>query len=216
MKQYRGAIKFLFTSCLKQGFDVDFLPPVKKEKKLPITLTSDEVFAILKNASNLKHKALLTIAYSSGLRVSEASRIRFTDINRKMMKLRVNLGKGAKDRITILSEVCLKVLEKYWKYYRPDTFLFPGRDKTKPMTIRACQHAFYKAKAQARITKPCGFHSLRHSFATHFLEIGGGIFQLQKLMGHKQLRTTMVYIHLQEEKTICKSPLDVYGRTKNN
>ena len=149
--------------------------------------------------------------YSSGLRVSECQKLKLTDILRDNMKLRISQAKGFKDRYTILSKICLKYLEEYWRACRPNTWLFPGYNKNQPINIRSIQHAFYKAKKIAGIEKQGGVHTLRHSFATHFLESGGGIFQLQKLLGHKHLQTTLVYIHLQEENIITQSPLDVLG-----
>ena len=128
---------------------------------------------------------------------------------------RVIQAKGRKDRYTILSGICLKYLEKYRKRYRPKAWLFPGKNKDNPISVRACQHAFHKAKDNAELKKECGIHSLRHSFATHMLETNGGIFQLQKYPGHKRLKTTLVYVHLQNENIITKSPLDIYGKDKH-
>ncbi len=125
------------------------------------------------------------------------------------MLIKIRDGKGNKDRYTMLSKIALKYLEKYWKAYRPKNYLFPGY-KNGQLSIRACQHSYEIAKKNARINKNGGIHILRHSFATHFLETGGGIFQLQKFLGHKQLRTTLRYVHLQEEKIIARSPLDAY------
>lgn len=129
------------------------------------------------------------------------------------MLLRIRNGKGHKDRYTILSKRALSLLEKYYRAYRPQKYLFTGKKRDKPLSARACQHAFTLAKRKCKITKSGGIHSLRHSFATHFLEVGGGLFQLQKLLGHKQLRTTLQYVHLAEEKIIARSPLDIYAET---
>jgi integrase/recombinase XerD len=153
---------------------------------------------------------MLTLIYSSGLRVSEIINIKADDIVRNKMLLKVRQAKGNKDRYTILSETALKALEKYWLAYRPNTWLFPGKNKKDMISIRSCQYAYEIAKKNAGITKKGGIHILRHSFATHYLEVGGGLFQLQKFLGHKQIRTTLQYIHLVEEKIIARSPLDVY------
>ncbi|HOU85759.1 MAG TPA: tyrosine-type recombinase/integrase, partial [Spirochaetota bacterium] len=185
----------------------------KQKKKLPPYLCYEEVEQILNSASNLKHKTILMLIYSSGLRVSEAINIIPSDILRSKMLLRINQGKGNKDRYTILAKKALEQLEKYWKAYKPKTYLFPGKGGGNQLSIRACQHAFESAKKSAGVNKKGGIHSLRHSFATHFLETGGGIFQLQKLLGHKQLRTTLQYAHLSEEKIIARSPLDVYSES---
>jgi len=152
------------------------------------------------------------LTYSSGLRVSEIICLTPENILRDKMLLRINQGKGNKDRYTILSKTALLQLEKYWKAYRPVTWLFPGKGGKGQLSIRACQHAFEIAKKNAGINKKGGIHTLRHSFATHFLEVGGGLFQLQKFLGHRQLRTTLTYVHLSEEKIIARSPLDVYSQ----
>ena len=164
---------------------------------------------------------MLTLVYSSGLRVSEIVNLTPQDIIRDKMLIRIRQGKGAKDRYSILSITALHLLEKYWKAYRPASYLFPGKNKISPLSIRACQHAFEIAKKNAGINKTGGIHTLRHSFATnrmlevsilsrmtknrptHFLEVGGGLFQLQKFLGHVQLRTTLKYVHLSEEKYYC-------------
>jgi integrase/recombinase XerD len=153
---------------------------------------------------------MLTLIYSSGLRVSEITNIKTDDIIRNKMLLRIRQAKGNKDRYAILSEIALKALEKYWRAYHPTEWFFPGVHKTNQISIRACQHAFETAKKNAGIMKKGGIHILRHSFATHYLEVGGGLFQLQKFLGHKQIRTTLRYVHLAEEKIIARSPLDVY------
>jgi len=158
---------------------------------------------------------MLMLVYSSGLRVSEIVPLTFEDVIRDKMILRVNQGKGRKDRYTILSEIALHSLEKYWKHYRPTVWLFPGKGGKGELSIRAVQHAFQTAKKNAGITKSGGIHTLRHSFATHFLEVGGGLFQLQKFLGHKSIQTTLKYVHLCEERTIARSPLDVYYETDN-
>jgi integrase/recombinase XerD len=129
------------------------------------------------------------------------------------MLLKVRDSKGNKDRYTILSQIALQSLVKYWKTYRPGTWLFPGVHGNNQMSVRAVQHAFEIARNKANIKKKGGIHILRHSFATHFLEAGGGLFQLQKFLGHKQLRTTLQYVHLAEENVIARSPLDVYGKS---
>jgi len=212
IRQAHGAIKYLYTKTLQRPWDIASIPQLKKKKKLPSVLTVDEVFLLLKSGVNLKHQALLALIYSSGLRVSESVNIQISDIKRDKKLLLIRQGKGAKDRYTILSELCLKVLDKYWRAYKPEKWLFPGRGGSSPLTVRACQHAFYRAKEKAGIKREGGIHILRHSFATHFLESGGGIFQLQQFLGHKQLKTTLVYVHVQQENIIAQSPLDFYGQ----
>jgi site-specific recombinase XerD len=160
----------------------------------------------------MKHKTILILTYSSGLRVSEVVNLEPQDILRDKMLLKIRDGKGNKDRYTILSKVALKYLERYWKAFHPKKWLFPGYHQNQ-LSKRACQHAYEIAKRNAKISKKGGIHTLRHSFATHFLEAGGSLFQLQKFMGHKYIRTTLQYAHIQEEKIIARSPLDFYLET---
>ena len=207
-----GAIRYFFSRTLSRPLNIDNIPQMMKQTKLPVALSFDQVYKILTSAANLKHKALLTLIYSSGLRVSEITRIKPGDILRDNMRLRVTQAKGGKDRYTVLSVKCLALLEKYWRAYRPTEWLFPGRNPGSPLSVRACQHAFEIALRKSGIGKTCGIHTLRHSFATHTLETGGGIFQPRKLLGHKHLKTTLVYVHLQEEKIVIRSPLDVYAK----
>jgi site-specific recombinase XerD len=160
----------------------------------------------------MKHKTMLMLVYSSGIRVGELVNILLTDIHRNLMRILVRQAKGHKDRYALLSEVCLAQLEIYWKSYKPRHWLFNGRKEGRQISIRAVQHAFEIAKKNAGINRGGGIHALRHSFATHMLETGSGIFQLQKFLGHKYLKTTLVYAHIREENIIARSPLDVYAK----
>jgi site-specific recombinase XerD len=211
IRQARASLKVLCTQTFGLQWSSMDLPARKTQKRLPSFYNFDEVILILKSSANLKHKALLTLIYSSGLRLSESVNLKMTDINRAKKKLLVRQGKGAKDRYTILSDLALLILEKYYKAYQPQTWLFPGPGRgDKPLSPRAVQHAFYVAKSKSGIIKEGGIHTLRHSFATHFLESGGGLFQLQKFLGHKQLKTTLLYAHVVEEKIHAISPLDYF------
>ena len=211
LRQARGAICYFFSQTMGMNVEVDNIPVQKKKKKLPEVLTVDEVFRIIHGADNLKHKTMLMLAYSSGLRVGELVKLKADDILRESMRIKVREAKGGRDRCTLLSELCLRQLECYWKAYRPHGWLFCGKTPGLPISVRAVQHAYQKAKRKAGVPKEGGIHTLRHSFATHMLESGGGIFQLQKFLGHRHLSTTLVYAHLCEEKTIARSPLDVYA-----
>jgi site-specific recombinase XerD len=212
MNQLYSSIKYLFVQTLGKSWEMDGIPRVKKHKILPRVLSFEEVLAILANAANMKHTAMLMLAYSSGLRVGEVAHVRPEHIVASSMRVRVEQGKGNKDRYTILSEICLAYLRSYFRKYRPEKWMFEGYTRGKPISIRACQHAIELAAKKAGIRKKCSMHMLRHSFATHFLEAGDGIFQLQKFLGHKHIKTTLVYAHMQEEKVIARSPLDVYAK----
>ena len=211
IKQAYSSIRYFYTQTLQQSWEGFDIPRFKKKKRLPLVFSREEVAALLQHSGNLKYKALFSLIYSSGLRGSEAVHIQIDDIKRSSQKLLVRQGKGNKDRYTVLSLNCLKILEDYWRVWRPERWLFSGRDASRPLHPRSCQHAFVKAKQAAGITKPGSVHTLRHSFASHFLEAGGSIFHLQKILGHKNVKTTLIYVHIQEEKLRVLSPFDVYG-----
>jgi|WetSurSiteA1Bulk_404760.scaffolds.fasta_scaffold19318_2 integrase/recombinase XerD len=210
LQQTRSSISFFFNHTLGKPMIVDNIPVPKKIKKLPKFFSVDEVFKIINAAGNLKHKTMLMLTYSSGLRLNELTSLKVTDIHRSSMRLLVRQGKRNKDRYTILSSVCLNWLEEYWKAYKPHDLLFCGRKPNGPMSPRAIQHLFNSAKEKSLVTRPGSLHSLRHSFATHMLESGNGIFQLQKFLGHKDIRTTLIYAHVHEENITAYSPLDFY------
>ncbi len=216
LRQARSAICYFFSQTLSKPMAVENIPCQKKERKLPVVFTANEVFRLINAAATMKHKTMLMLTYSSGLRVSELVKLKPCDIVRDSMRLIIRQAKGAKDRYVILSSVCLEQLEVYWKAYRPKEWLFNGRKPGRPLSIRAVQYAYYNAKEKAGITKEGGIHLLRHTFATHMLETGSGLFQLQKFLGHKRLNTTLVYAHIQEEKIIARSPLDVYVEEYHN
>jgi len=158
----------------------------------------------------MKHRALLTTVYSSGLRVGEAVRLRPEHIESTRMQVRVEQGKGRKDRYTILSEKCLVLLREYWRMYRPGHWLFFGKDKTKPMPVETAQKVYYQAKEKAGIARGLGIHTLRHCFASHALEQGVELFIIKRWMGHSSIKTTCTYLHTSPEqlrKVI--SPLDM-------
>lgn len=203
-----SALKFLYTHILKKpavSFDI---PRPRKEKKLPQVLSEEEVLSILNVIRNLKHRALIMLIYSSGLRVSEAVKLKIEDIDEYRFLLRVRGGKGQKDRYTILSEVALKVLRVYLRTYKPEKWLFPGRDE-RHLTTRSAEKIFESALKRAGIKKDVGVHSLRHSFATHLLENGVDLRYIQELLGHKRPETTQIYTHvMRKDIARIRSPLD--------
>ena len=145
VRQMYSAIKYFYTQTLSRSWDEMKIPQLRKKKKLPSYFSFNEVLSLIDNSANFKHKTLLTLVYSSGLRVSEAAKIKLTDIKRDRRRLLISLGKGGKDRYTILSDLCLESLDTYWRLYKPEYWLFPGR-KGNHLSNRACQHAFYNAK----------------------------------------------------------------------
>ncbi len=195
---YVAGLKFLYRTTLKREEVVANIRYPKQKKTLPIVLDISEVEALFTVTENIKHKAILMITYSSGLRISEASRLRITDIDSKRMMVRVEQGKWSKDRYTILSQTALECLRQYWREYRPKKWLFEGTKEDTHITISSITQIFHKAKKRAGITKPASVHSLRHAFATHLIEAGTSLHHVQLLLGHRSPTTTTVYLHVSQ------------------
>jgi site-specific recombinase XerD len=173
-------------------------------------LSREEIAKLFEVTTNLKHRVLLMTTYGAGLRVSEVACLKVTDIDSQRLSIRVEQGKGAKDRYTLLSKRLLLELRRYWIAYRPKPWLFPMRDGRHPIAARAVQKIYYNAKHKAQITKQCGIHGLRHAFATHLLEAGVDLHTIQRLLGHGHLSTTMRYFHLAQRRLAkTTSPLDL-------
>jgi site-specific recombinase XerD len=206
---YVAALKFLYRTTLKREWTVEKIKCPKRKRKLPIVLDLSEVESLFSVTTNLKHKAMLMIAYSSGLRVSETARLKMTDIDSKRMTVRIRQGKGGADRYSILSQTALEHLRQYWKKYRPTEWLFEGQKKDDHITSHTIQTIFYAAKERAGITKPASVHTLRHSFATHLVEAGTSLHHVQLLLGHRSPTTTTVYLHVSRlNLSQVTSPLD--------
>ncbi len=204
-----NAIKFMFKIVLKKENIVYELARPKKEKKLPNVLSEEEVLKILNALSNTKHKAILYLIYSSGLRVSEVVRLKAKDIDSKRMMIHIHQGKGGKDRYTMLSESALQILRRYYSEERPDEWIFPGANGDSFITERTVQRIFQNACQKAKINRNVSVHCLRHSFATHLLEGGTDIRYIQELLGHSSSKTTEIYTHVtQSSISKIKSPLD--------
>lgn len=182
----------------------------KKQKKLPIVLTSGEVAKILKAVQNIKHRTLLALIYSSGLRIGEAVRLTKQDIDAERKTVHVRQGKGGKDRLTILSDIAFSMLKSYMVTEPIIKYLFPGgKDCNHHLTERSLQHVFERAKRKAGISKPATVHTLRHSFATHLLENGTDLRYIQELLGHASSKTTEIYTHVSiKDIRRIQSPLD--------
>ncbi|MBC7745489.1 MAG: tyrosine-type recombinase/integrase [Flavobacterium sp.] len=203
-----NCIKFYFEQVLRQRRVVYQLPRPRKPLTLPSILAEEEIVSLIQRTDNLKHRTLIMTAYSAGLRVSEVVNLKLADIDSKRMMMHIRQAKGKKDRMVVLSERLLTELRIYFKTYRPKDYLFEGTNGG-PYTARSAQQVLKKAKYLAKIKKPGGMHSLRHSYATHLLESGTDIRYIQELLGHNSLKTTMRYTHV-SKKAICKikSPLD--------
>jgi integrase/recombinase XerD len=204
------AFRFLYHVTLGRDaveFDV---PMVKQSQLVPEILSHDEVARLLDSPPNPKHRLLLATIYSAGLRVSEAVRIALNDLDRTRMTLRVEQGKGRKDRVVPLSHRLLKQMERYWKRFPPQPpWLFPNRQGTRPLDVTVIQRVFIQAKLRTGIRKRGGVHSLRHAFATHLIESGANVPTVQRLLGHRSVSTTMRYFHLSEAGlSAIRSPLD--------
>jgi len=215
VNQAINSIKFLFGAVLKKDKVSVDLPRPKRESKLPEVLSKKEVLGILSNVNNKKHKAILFMIYSAGLRVGEAVRLKITDIDKDRMLIHIVQGKGRKDRYSVLSKVALKTLEEYMEIVKPYYWLFPGEEDGKHITERSVQKIFEKAREKAGIQKKASVHTLRHSFATHLLEGGVDLRYIQELLGHQSSKTTEIYTHVTEKSVrSIQSPLDSIMSTK--
>ena len=208
-RYYVAGLKFLYRTTLKREWPVEKIKHPRAKSKLPVVLDLSEVESLFSVTKNLKHKAMLMITYSSGLRVSETASLKLTDIDSVRMTVRISQGKGGKDRYSILSQTALEQLRQYWKKYRPTEWLFDGQKKDDHITTHSIQLMFYAAKKRARITKPASIHTLRHSFATHLIEAGTSLHHVQLLLGHRSPTTTTVYLHVSRlNLSQVVSPLD--------
>lgn len=202
-----SALKLYFEKILCRKFFVN-IPRAKSSKKLPETLTKEEIKLILGTIQNVKHKLLLGLMYSSGLRVSEVVSCKVKDLDFENKTLRVREAKGAKDRITVLSEKVCAVLQKYVRNKEPEDHIFES-ERSGKLTERTVQKIFADALSRSGLKKRASCHSLRHSFATHLLESGTSIRYIQELLGHKRLETTQIYTKVAKNNLQnIKSPLD--------
>jgi integrase/recombinase XerD len=203
-----NALKFFYGQILGKELVVD-VPRPKRDRKLPVVLSKPEVLLIFARTRNIKHRAILMLMYSAGMRVSEVTRLKAHDVDGERMLVHVKGAKGRKDRYTLLSQRALQVLRKYVKKYHPHDWLFPGYEGDTHIHVRTIEKLFSNACRRAGITKPATAHSLRHSFATHLLEQGTDLRFIQVLLGHRYSRTTEIYTHV-STNTIAKivNPLD--------
>lgn len=204
-----SGIRFFYRHVLAQeGFSLRV--PAKRSGRLPEPLSRREIARILDATSNTKHRVLLMTAYGGGLRVGELVNLRLQDIHSQRMLIRVNQGKGRKDRYTLLSPRLLEELRAYWHEYRPQHWLFLHKDNSGPLPVSTAQSVFTSAKRRAQVQHGHGIHSLRHSFATHLMEGGVALPVIQRLLGHTTLSTTAKYLHVTSQHLgAIRSPLDL-------
>lgn len=205
-----AALRFLYTVTLRRTWTVqDDIPACRQPHQLPEVLSPMEVATFLDAMKTLKQRVILTVCYAAGLRVSEAVRLKPAAIDSKRMVIRVDAGKGRKDRYVMLSPRLLELLREYWRRTHPGEWLFPGDRPGEPITRFAVEHACREARARSGITRPVTPHSLRHAFAVHLLESGTDLRTIQLLLGHSNLATTSKYLRIATSKVCATaSPLD--------
>ena len=207
--QVVSALRFFYTHTLNQKIAIERIPFPRRERKLPLILSREEVKALLQAPRNLRHRTMLAVLYGSGLRVAEAAQLKVSDIDTTRNILWVRLGKGSKDRQTLLSPKLLELLRGYWRSERPGEWLFPGADSSRPVSAKAIYLACCNAAKIAGLSKPVHPHSLRHAFATHLLEAGTNLRCIQLLLGHANLGTTARYLQVADIAVrSTTSPLD--------
>ena len=210
-----AALRFVYKVSLKKGWTVeDVIPAPKKPEKLPVVLSPEEVLQFLDCVGSIKHRAILTTCYAAGLRISEAIHLKPIDIDKQRMVIRVEQGKGQKDRYVMLSPKLLEILRNYWRAARPPgEWIFEGDIAGQPINRSSVELACQKARQRSGIRKPITPHSFRHAFAVHLLESGTDIRTIQLLLGHRSLATTARYLRIATSK-VCStsSPLDLLPR----
>lgn len=204
-----SAIKLFYTNIVKQPMKFNYIPYAKKEKKLPQPLEASEIELIINVCTNLKHKSILVLAYSCGLRVSEIINLKIKDIDSKGMVINIIGAKGGKDRIVQLPQILLDLLRKYFLKYRPIMYLFNGAGELAQYSSTSINNLLKDLAKKVGIKKNVHIHLFRHSFASHSLEQGVGINYIQKLLGHSSAKTTAIYLHT-SRKTISNihSPIN--------
>jgi site-specific recombinase XerD len=207
--QHLAAIRFLYRKVLQRP-ELNLRVPAKRSGRLPEPLSREEIARLLEAAKCIKHRALVMTAYGAGLRCAELAHLEFAHIHADRGLIRVNQGKGRKDRYTLLSASLLQELRKYYVEYRPRRWLFENGDRTQPIPKGTIQRMFVTLKTRAKVTHGHGIHSLRHSFATHLMEAGVSLPVIQRLMGHAHLSTTARYLHVtSKHMDSLHSPLDL-------
>lgn len=206
------ALRSFYRDTLQRPWEFKQIAFQKKARKLPEVLSQNEVMALLEVCPNIKHRTLMMTAYGCGLRVSEVVALRPEHIDSVRKVIRIEQGKGRKDRYVMLPEKLLVALRQYWRACRPAVWLFEGQRRGQRLSATSAALVFQQARQRAGIKKRVTFHSLRHAFATHMLEDGTNVRVIQALLGHRSLTTTQIYTHLARTYLgDTKSPLDRMG-----
>jgi integrase/recombinase XerD len=196
-KMAAQGISFFFRHVLKKIYVIPTVIYPRKSTTLPPVMQLAEIKLLIDSVHNIKHRTIIILLYSTGMRLSEVANLKITDIDSKFMRIKVVQGKGAKDRYTILSEQTLQDLRAYYLIYKPQLFLFNGNTAGKPMSQRNIQHLVQKALLQIGLAaKNYSVHTIRHSFATHLVDNGTDLHTVKELLGHTNLQTTFRYLHL--------------------
>ncbi len=194
--QTTSALRFLYGVTLKRKEEVEWIPYGRRETRLPVVLSQEELGKFFQAVENTKYRTVLMTMYGAGLRLSEALGLRVTDIDSQRMVIRVEQGKGRKDRYVDLTPALLSALREYWKLYRPESWLFPAEKNAHAVHPTAVQKACKEARLRAGLTKPVTTHTMRHCYGTHQLEAGKDLRTIQLRMGHSSLHTTALYLHV--------------------
>lgn len=222
INNYISGIRLFYSHILDKVWNEKKIPRMKRVQRFPVIPSKQDVLAILNETTNLKHKAILSLIYGSGLRVGEVAKLKICDICSKTMRVRVENAKHNTNRYTILSNTTLITLRQYFqayfssKSYKPDDWLFPGQNKNEHIHVKTIKNTIIKLRNRLQMDKNISAHTLRHCFATHALENGVDPVYIQQMLGHKRLQTTMAYLHMTSKSLMgVKSPLDTsYGETK--
>jgi integrase/recombinase XerD len=207
--QIVNAVKLFFRTIENKSMNEELIHRPKREKVLPNVLSKEEVRAILNALGNIKHRTMLSLIYSCGLRRSELLKLKPADIDSKRNIIIIKAAKGKKDRIVPLSEKVLTMLREYYKSYKPKTWLFEGQKENEPYDERSLSNVLKQALAKTNIKKPVSLHWLRHSYATHLLEAGTDLRYIQEILGHNSSKTTEIYTHVSTHSIQkIRSPFD--------
>jgi integrase/recombinase XerD len=191
------SISFYFRHVLRRPYVIPSLIYPRPSSKLPAVMSAQQIKTLIDSIKNIKHRTVVMLLYSTGMRLSEIAHLKITDIDSKNMRIKVVQGKGSKDRFTILSEAVLLELRAYYIIYKPKEYLFNGTRKGCPMSMRNIQHLVQISLAKAGLgSKHFTVHTIRHSFATHLVDNGTDLHTVKELLGHSTLQTTMRYLHL--------------------